>query len=233
MPRRSPRRASPASACAARRCRWRRNESLELPWCVVFGAATVLSVSRKASRGCRAFARHDGMARMRLGHENLFVLRAMTPRGALILLGGGLIGLTLAALALHIPGADTVGTVDRKHVFVALLAVAAVLYLLAVALVLRRPTASGSMLVVLGVAVAMRLIVLFPQPFLSSDMYRYVWDGRVQVAGINPYHYFPADPALQSLRDEAIYPHINRAEVARTIYPPFAQLVFHAVALIS
>ena len=170
---------------------------------------------------------------MRLGHENLFVLRAMTPRGALVLLGGGLIGLTLAALALHIPGADTVGTVDRKHVFVALLAVAAVLYLLAVGVVLRRPTAGGSVLIVLGIAVAMRLIVLFPQPFLSSDVYRYVWDGRVQVAGINPYRYIPADPALQSLRDEAIYPHINRAEVARTIYPPFAQLVFHAAAQIS
>jgi alpha-1,6-mannosyltransferase len=160
-------------------------------------------------------------------------VRAMTPRGALVLLGGGLIGATLAALALHIPGADTVGTVDLKHGFVALLAASAVLYLLAVAVVLRRPTASGSVLIVLGVAVAMRLVVLFPQPFLSSDMYRYVWDGRVQVAGINPYRYVPADPALQSLRDEAIYPHINRAEVAPTIYPPFAQLVFHAVALIS
>jgi len=170
------------------------------------------------------------MATMRPAHKNPSTVRAMTPRGALVLLGGGLIGLTLAALALHIPGADTVGTVDRKHVFVALLAVAAVLYLLAVALVLRRPTAGGSVLIVLGVAVAMRLIVLFPQPFLSSDMYRYMWDGRAQVAGINPYRYIPADPALQSLRDAAIYPHINRAEIAPTIYPPFAQLVFHAVA---
>jgi alpha-1,6-mannosyltransferase len=157
----------------------------------------------------------------------------MTSRGALLMLGAGLIGLTLAALMLHIDGADTVGTVDRKHVFVAMLAVAAILYLLAVALVLRGPTLGGSVLIVLTVAVAMRLIVLFPQPFLSSDMYRYVWDGRVQVAGINPYRYIPADPALQSLRDEAIYPHINRAEIARTIYPPFAQLMFDAVARVS
>jgi alpha-1,6-mannosyltransferase len=159
--------------------------------------------------------------------------RAMTPRGALTLLGGGLIGLTLAALTLHIDGADTVGSVDRKHLFVALLAVAAILYLLAVALVLRRPVSGGALAIVLAVAIAMRLIALFPQPFLSSDMYRYVWDGRVQVAGINPYRYVPADPALQSLRDEAIYPHINRAEVAPTIYPPFAQLVFDAVARVS
>ena len=34
------------------------------------------------------------------------------------------------------------------------------------------------------------------EPFLSSDIYRYVWDGRVQAAGINPYAYVPADAAL-------------------------------------
>ena len=69
-------------------------------------------------------------------------------------------------------------------------------------------------------------------PFLSSDIYRYVWDGRVQAAGINPYRYVPADPAFVPLRDTAIYPHINRADYARTIYPPVAQLVFAAVARI-
>jgi hypothetical protein len=161
------------------------------------------------------------------------VARAMTPRGALVLLGGGLIGLTLAALAVHIPGEDTVGSIALKNVFVAVLAIAVVVYLLAVALVLRRPTSKGAVLIVLAVAVAMRLAVLFPQPFLSSDIYRYVWDGRVQIAGINPYRYIPADPALESLRDEAIYPHINRATVAPTIYPPAAQVVFQAVARVS
>ena len=134
---------------------------------------------------------------------------------------GGLIGLTLAALALHIPGADTVGTIPRKNLFVALLAVATVVYLLAIGVVLRHPAT-----VRLGPRSCSRSPsrcgwpVLFPPPFLSSDMYRYVWDGRVQVAGINPYRYVPADPALQSLRDDAIYPHINRADIARTIYPP-------------
>ena len=85
----------------------------------------------------------------------------------------------------------------------------------------------------LAVAIAMRLPVLLAPPFLSSDVYRYVWDGRVQVAGINPYRYVPADPALPPLRDAAIFPHINRADTARTIYPPAAQLVFQAVARVS
>ena len=40
-----------------------------------------------------------------------------------------------------------------------------------------------------------------PRPILSSDVYRYVWDGRVEAAGINPYRYVPADPQLAPLRD--------------------------------
>ena len=43
-------------------------------------------------------------------------------------------------------------------------------------------------------------------PYLSSDIYRYVWDGRVMAAGINPYRYVPADPHLEALRDPDIFP---------------------------
>ena len=59
--------------------------------------------------------------------------------------------------------------------------------------------------------------------FLSNDINRYVWDGRVQAAGINPYRYFPADPALAALRDATVFPFINRADTALTIYPPAAR----------
>ena len=54
----------------------------------------------------------------------------------------------------------------------------------------------------------------------------------MQAAGINPYRYLPADPALPSLRDDCVYPRINRAEYAPTIYPPAAQMVFAAVGLV-
>jgi hypothetical protein len=83
---------------------------------------------------------------------------------------------------------------------------------------------------IITVAVILRLVALATPPnFLSTDIYRYIWDGRVQAAGVNPYLYVPADPALESLRDEAVYPHINRLDRAPTIYAPFAQLVFLAV----
>ena len=55
----------------------------------------------------------------------------------------------------------------------------------------------------------------------------------MQAAGINPYAFVPADEALQSLRDAAIYPNINRADYAVTAYPPVAQMFFFAVTRIS
>jgi hypothetical protein len=99
---------------------------------------------------------------------------------------------------------------------------------------LHRPGAEGRALAaILVVAALLRGIALFSPQVLSSDAYRYVWDGRVQAAHLNPYRYIPADPALTSLRDTSIYPNINRADYAHTIYPPTAQLAFFAIERIS
>jgi hypothetical protein len=90
-----------------------------------------------------------------------------------------------------------------------------------------------ALLAILLIAALMRGIALFAPQALSNDAFRYVWDGRVQAAGINPYRYVPADPALLPLRDDAIFPNINRADYAHTIYPPTAQISFLAIERIS
>ena len=156
-------------------------------------------------------------------------------RGLLtLLLGGGtLFALTLGALALHTPGARSVGSQVRTDVFVAFLMAAVVVYLVTVRFVLRHRLPQQAIWVVLGLAFVMRAVLMPAPMLLSSDIYRYVWDGRVQAAGINPYRYIPADPALAGLRDTAIYPNINRANYARTIYPPMAQVFFAAMGRIS
>lgn len=79
---------------------------------------------------------------------------------------------------------------------------------------------------ILGVAIGLRLFLLALDPLLSTDIYRYVWDGKVSAAGINPYRHVPADAALTALRDTTVYPSINRADYAVTIYPPVAQMFF-------
>ena len=85
---------------------------------------------------------------------------------------------------------------------------------------------------ILIVAALLRGMLLSIDP-ISTDINRYIWDGRVQAAGNNPYLFVPADPALEDLRDDEIYPEINRRDYAPTIYPPLAQMVFFLVTRVS
>ncbi|MGI4794588.1 MAG: glycosyltransferase 87 family protein [Janthinobacterium lividum] len=120
--------------------------------------------------------------------------------------------------------------------YVAWMLTAGVAYAGLVWLVRRRGVSRPALLAALAIAAAARLVIVAAPPVMSTDLYRYVWDGRVQAAGINPYRYVPADPALAGLRDAgsgpaAIYPNINRAETAPTIYPPAAQMLFAAIGV--
>ena len=89
--------------------------------------------------------------------------------------------------------------------------------------------------IIFTVAILCRLVVLFPEPFLSSDVYRYAWDGVVQHAHINPYRYVPGDKALTFLRapNQDLFDNMNRRDYARTIYPPAAQMMFYVITFIN
>jgi alpha-1,6-mannosyltransferase len=88
-------------------------------------------------------------------------------------------------------------------------------------------------LILLGGTLFRLILLPLDPPRLSTDIYRYIWDGRVQAAGINPYLYLPVDPELAKLRDESIYPNINRKAYAHTIYPPAAQIFFYLVTRVT
>ncbi len=147
--------------------------------------------------------------------------------------GALLLALMVGGLLLHQPGARSIGDPLHLDLFVAVLGVSVLVYFSTVRLVLHRAQPRQAIWLVLGVALIMRVVLITNPLLLSSDIYRYVWDGRVQAAGINPYRYIPADPALTALRDTATYPNINRRSYARTIYPPAAQVVFAIVGRIS
>jgi alpha-1,6-mannosyltransferase len=104
------------------------------------------------------------------------------------------------------------------------------LYALASWLVLqtRMPVTPRAIGLIFSFAILFRVILVFSPPTLSDDMYRYVWDGRVQAYQINPYTYPPAAPELAHLRDSAIWPLINR-KPAVTVYPAGAELAFAAL----
>jgi hypothetical protein len=78
--------------------------------------------------------------------------------------------------------------------------------------------------IAVGIAVACRLPLMVGPVNYDSDMIRYVYDGRVQRFGYNPYAVVPSDPALAHTHtvDTVRMPSRN----ARTPYPPAAQLFF-------
>lgn len=105
-----------------------------------------------------------------------------------------------------------------------------VLYTCAVWFILQRqqPSTTRQIILVFVFAIAFRTVLIFSEPALSSDMYRYVWDGRVQANGINPYLYPPSSPEVAHLRDQTIWPMINR-KGAVTVYPAGAELAYAAI----
>ncbi|HEU4403644.1 MAG TPA: hypothetical protein VFT43_16235 [Candidatus Polarisedimenticolia bacterium] len=114
--------------------------------------------------------------------------------------------------------------------FLALFLVVFVLYALAVVALLPR-LPGGAIWFVLGFACLFRLTLLAGVPALSTDLYRYRWDGKVTLAGLNPFLEPPADPSLAGLRDD-LDTHLEHTDV-RTIYPPAAQWLFASGASIG
>lgn len=73
--------------------------------------------------------------------------------------------------------------------------------------------------------------MLLPLPLsLSDDALRYLWDGKVAMAGANPYAHPPAAAELSPLRDET-WRRLPHAEVA-TVYPPLAITAFSIATLL-
>jgi alpha-1,6-mannosyltransferase len=98
----------------------------------------------------------------------------------------------------------------------------------AAAWLLWRGARRRDVVVVLVVAVCARGLLAFDLPTLSDDAYRFVWDGRVQAEGINPYRFAPADRELRPLRDWEVFTQVNRP-FTETGYPPVNELAFAGI----
>ena len=120
---------------------------------------------------------------------------------------------------------------SRAPEFIAFALAAGVLYLFGVYLVERFALGRLALLIIVAGAVAFRLFLLPAPPSLSSDVYRYQWEGRVQRAGINPYATYPAAPGLASFQDPEHPLQVGRT--TPTLYPPLSEMSFAWVETIS
>ncbi len=111
------------------------------------------------------------------------------------------------------------------------LAVAGVAYLLAIRELFSTPKFPHQVIVIgLVLAALWHLPFLLTPPSSDDDVHRYVWDGRVQRLGYNPYIVVPSDPALATLHTSETRT-LNNPEVPSP-YPAGAQLFFRAVTSI-
>jgi hypothetical protein len=118
----------------------------------------------------------------------------------------------------------------RQHTipFLWLYGLACLSYGVAVYWLLRGSDQRRTLPLVLGLAILFRATLLFTTPpTLSDDVYRYIWDGRLMNAGVNPYAYAVESPLLDRF-DSPQRALVNNSWMASP-YLPSAQALFVAV----
>jgi len=116
--------------------------------------------------------------------------------------------------------------------FLGLMAMASVSYLVAMYEVSQtRACPRFSFLICLAIAWMLRLTQLFAPAGEHDDVYRYIWDGRVQRFGYSPYTTIPLDSSLSRLHTPATR-RMNNPDIASP-YPPGAQIFFRVVTTID
>lgn len=115
--------------------------------------------------------------------------------------------------------------------FLLALAVAAVAYLLAIREFFVTPSFPKHVVLVgLVFAALWQFSFLRIPPGSDDDIHRYVWDGRIQRLGYDPYTAIPNDPALSALHTPDTRT-LNNSYLPSP-YPPGAELFFRAVTAI-
>src|SRR6202140_5215643 len=115
--------------------------------------------------------------------------------------------------------------------FMASLTVAGIAYLLAIReFVSARRFPRRVIFIGLALAALWHLPFLLTPPGSDDDIHRYLWDGRVQRLGYNPYIVVPSDPALAELHTPETRT-LNNPDLPSP-YPAGAELFFRAITAI-
>ncbi len=116
--------------------------------------------------------------------------------------------------------------------FMASLTLAGISYLLAIREFFATPRFSRRVVVIgLVLAAGWHIEFLRVPSGADDDIHRYVWDGRLQRLGYNPYLVVPSDPAVKGLHTPETR-NLNNPDLPSP-YPAGAQLFFRAVTAIQ
>ncbi|MBP8917201.1 MAG: hypothetical protein KBG70_10710 [Chitinophagales bacterium] len=86
----------------------------------------------------------------------------------------------------------------------------------------------------------LRFVLLFSIPNLTDDFYRFIWDGKLLLNGINPYAFSPEQITLNNVHhtnftnvvDTHLFNELNSKQYF-SIYPPVCQFLFSGAAFLS
>jgi len=98
--------------------------------------------------------------------------------------------------------------------------------------ILQNEITGRDFIILFSFAVILRIILVPVHPTGSDDYYRYLWDGKVEASGINPYSYAPDASALSGLHSDILPKLVNYPDM-KTIYPPVSQAIFYVSYLIG
>jgi hypothetical protein len=112
------------------------------------------------------------------------------------------------------------------------LTIAGIVYLLAIREFFATPRFARRVVVIgLVLAAVWHIEFLRLPPGADDDIHRYVWDGRLQRLGYNPYLVVPSDPAVKGLHTPETR-NLNNPDLPSP-YPAGAQLFFRAATAIQ
>jgi hypothetical protein len=88
--------------------------------------------------------------------------------------------------------------------------------------------------VLLLCGILFRFCLVFSTPSLSDDFYRFIWDGRIQQLGFNPFDFTPRQFLNQNSDAflNQLFPLLNSPDYF-SVYPPFSQILFKIASSIG
>jgi alpha-1,6-mannosyltransferase len=136
-------------------------------------------------------------------------------------------GIIILASFLAMPGLPNLRGANVTY-FLGYFSLAALAYTLAVVYL---PKNRIPLKLIWGLAILFRMGLLFTEPSLSDDVYRYAWDGHLLNQGVNPYAYAVEAPQLDAY-DIPLRASVNHAWMASP-YLPTSQIVFGLVTFVA
>jgi alpha-1,6-mannosyltransferase len=121
---------------------------------------------------------------------------------------------------------------EKSVSYAVIFVLSSAVYLLVARQIFKITLSKQTVLMVAALFFLVRLSYIDSNPIGSDDAYRYVWDGKVQSYGINPYRYAPAADELADLRSSVLSASINFPHM-KTVYFPLGEWLFYLAYQLS